>query len=123
MEFCARKGNLLTIDGYDLGGTDYFGRGYSDAPADVEYGARLYVTQILLVLASSRLGGWERFHLAGYSLGGGLAVAFARHFPHRVESLTLIAGAGLIRPHHVDWKGWVLYQSGLLPEALVKWIV
>lgn len=81
------------------------------------------MTQILLVLASSQLGGWERFHLVGYSLGGCLAVAFARHFPHLVESLTLIAGAGLIRPRHVDWKGWLLYQSGLLPEALVKWIV
>ncbi|KAK8873694.1 hypothetical protein PGQ11_004208 [Apiospora arundinis] len=109
--------------GYRVMLFDYFGRGYSDAPADVEYGARLYVTQILLVLASSQLGGWERFHLVGYSLGGCLAVVFARHFPHLVESLTLIAGAGLIRPRHVGWKGWLLYQSGLLPEALVKWIV
>ncbi|KAK8048596.1 hypothetical protein PG994_010326 [Apiospora phragmitis] len=108
--------------GYRVMLFDYFGRGYSDAPADVEYGARLYVTQILLVLASSRLD-WDRFHLVGYSLGGCLAVAFARYFSRRVVSLTLIAGAGLIRPHHVDWKGWLLYQSGLLPEALVKWIV
>ena len=111
------------MEEYELDGIDYFGRGYSDTPADVEYGARLYVTQMLLVLASSRLGGWERFHLVGYSLGGCLAVAFTRNFPHQVESLTLIAGAGLIRRHHVDWKGWLLYQSGLLPEALVKWIV
>ena len=102
--------------------TDYFGRGYSDAPADVEYGSPLYVTQILLVLASSRLD-WDRFHLVGYSLGGCLAVAFARYFPRRAASLTLVAGAGLIRPHHVDRKGWLLYQSGLLPEAMVKWIV
>ncbi|KAK8090056.1 hypothetical protein PG997_005017 [Apiospora hydei] len=101
---------------------DYFGRGYSDAPADVDYGARLYMTQILLMLASSQLN-WDSFHLVGYSLGGCLAVAFTRYLPRRVVSLTLIAGAGLIRPHHVDWKGWLLYQSGLLPEALVKWIV
>ncbi|KAK8140481.1 hypothetical protein PG984_000547 [Apiospora sp. TS-2023a] len=103
-------------------GTDYFGRGYSDTPADVEYGSRLYVAQILLVLASSPLG-WDRFHLVGYSLGGCLAVAFARYLPRRVASLSLVAGAGLIRPHHVDWKGWLLYQSGLLPETLVKWIL
>ncbi|KAK8114029.1 alpha/beta hydrolase fold domain-containing protein [Apiospora kogelbergensis] len=109
--------------GYRVMLFDYFGRGYSDAPVDVEYGARLYATQMLLVLASSQPGGWERFHLVGYSLGGCLAVAFARHFPHLIESLTLIAGAGLIRPHHVDWKGWLLYQSGLLPEALVKYFV
>ncbi|KAK7952423.1 uncharacterized protein PG986_008151 [Apiospora aurea] len=108
--------------GYRVMLFDYFGRGYSDAPADVDYGARLYVTQILLVLASSQLN-WDRFHLVGYSLGGCLAVAFTRYLPRRVVSLTLIAGAGLIRPHHVDWKGWLLYQLGLLPEALVKWIV
>ncbi|KAK8042067.1 hypothetical protein PG993_006590 [Apiospora rasikravindrae] len=108
--------------GYRVMLFDYFGRGYSDAPANIEYGARLYVTQILLVLASSPRN-WDRFHLVGYSLGGCLAVAFARYFARRVVSLTLVAGAGLIRPHHVDWKGWLLYQSGLLPEGLVKWIV
>ncbi|KAK8032806.1 hypothetical protein PG991_002204 [Apiospora marii] len=108
--------------GYRVMLFDYFGRGYSDAPADVKYGSPLYVAQILLVLASSRVA-WDRFHLVGYSLGGCLAVAFARYCPRRVASLTLVAAAGLIRPHHVDWKGWLLYQLGLLPEALVKWIV
>ncbi|MGH7040110.1 MAG: acetoin dehydrogenase dihydrolipoyllysine-residue acetyltransferase subunit [Stellaceae bacterium] len=39
--------------------------------------------------------GIERLHLAGHSLGGGIAAAFAARQPERVESLTLIAPAGL----------------------------
>ncbi|KAI2615773.1 alpha/beta-hydrolase [Hypomontagnella submonticulosa] len=101
---------------------DLFGRGYSDAPNDLDYDARLYVTQILLVLASSKLP-WSAFHLVGYSLGGGLCVAFARYFPHLVSSLILIAGGGLIRPYHVGWQSRLLYSSGLLPESIVRVLV
>lgn len=59
----------------------------------------------------------------GYSLGGCLAVSFARYFPLRVQSLICIAGGGLIRPYHVGWQSRLLYSSGLLPEGLVRWLV
>ncbi|OTB18515.1 hypothetical protein K445DRAFT_315347 [Daldinia sp. EC12] len=101
---------------------DLFGRGYSDAPSDLVYDARLYVTQFLLVLASSKLS-WTNFNLVGYSLGGGLCVLFARYFPHQVNSLTLVASCGLIRQHHVGWKSRLLYSSGMLPEFLVRVLV
>ncbi|KAK3938450.1 alpha/beta-hydrolase [Diplogelasinospora grovesii] len=99
---------------------DLFGRGWSDSPEGAAFDSRLYVSQILLVLASSPLPwtGHESFHLLGYSLGGGLAVSFARYFPHLIRSLTLVAPAGLVRRNHVDWKGEVLYSRGLLPEWL-----
>ncbi|KAI1469907.1 alpha/beta-hydrolase [Daldinia caldariorum] len=101
---------------------DLFGRGYSDAPSDLVYDARLYVTQFLLVLASSKLS-WTNFNLVGYSLGGGLCVLFSRYFPHQINSLILVASCGLIRPYHVGWKSWLLYSSGLLPDFLVKVLV
>ncbi|KAI1333222.1 alpha/beta-hydrolase [Xylariaceae sp. FL0255] len=104
---------------------DLFGRGYSDAPSDLTYDARLYTTQILLVLASSNLA-WttgEGFHLLGYSLGGGITVAFARYFPHLLRSLSLIAPSGLIRKRHVGWRSSLYYNSGLLPEFLVRYLV
>lgn len=104
---------------------DLFGRGYSDAPRDLTYDARLYISQILLVLASSRIP-WSTaagFHLVGYSLGGGLSVALTRYFPHLVRSLSLIAPCGLIRRHHVGWRSWLYYDSGLLPESIVKYLV
>ncbi len=37
----------------------------------------------------------ERAHLAGHSVGGGLALAFAMDHPERVTGLTLLAPAGL----------------------------
>ena len=37
----------------------------------------------------------QRAHLVGNSLGGGVAIEFARYFPQRVESLALVAPVGL----------------------------
>ena len=105
---------------------DLFGRGYSDGVGDLPYDARLYVSQILLVLASSPLAwtGGDAFHLVGYSLGGGLAVEFARWFGGLVRSLVLVAGGGLIRKdRHVGWRSRVLYSRGWLPEGWLERLV
>lgn len=59
---------------------DLFGRGWSGGPRDLPYDGRLYTSQILMALASSEdRAGWfgEGFVVAGYSLGGGLAMDFA----------------------------------------------
>ncbi|KAK7755283.1 hypothetical protein SLS62_002788 [Diatrype stigma] len=106
---------------------DLFGRGYSDAPGDLEYDTRLYVTQILLVLASSRLcwTGADGFHLVGYSLGGGIAANFAAAFPHMVATLVLLAPAGVIRPENFGRASRLVFTTGLVPERLLarltKW--
>ncbi|KAK1758641.1 hypothetical protein QBC47DRAFT_358472 [Echria macrotheca] len=104
---------------------DFFGRGLSDAPVDLPYDIRLYTSQILLVLSSSALPwtGSDGFHLVGYSLGGGVAVSFARYFPHMVRSLVLVAGGGLIRHEHVSWQSKVLYSTGLFPEWVLERLV
>lgn len=100
---------------------DLFGRGYSDAPGDVEYDTRLFVTQILLVLASSRLAwtGEGGLSVVGYSLGGGIAANFAAAFPHLVETLVLLAPAGLIRPANFGLASRLVFVSGLVPERLL----
>ncbi|KAK5635825.1 hypothetical protein RRF57_011538 [Xylaria bambusicola] len=116
-------GHEMVRRGYRVILFDLFGRGYSDAPSDQTYDARLYTTQILLVLASSHIP-CSQFHLIGYSLGGGLSVAFTRYFPHLLRSLVLIAPCGLIRgDKHVGWRSWLYYDSGILPEILVKYLV
>ncbi|KAI0855818.1 alpha/beta-hydrolase [Xylaria cubensis] len=111
--------------GYRVMMFDLFGRGYSDAPHGTTYDERLYMSQILLVLASSTTSWMEKpgFHLVGYSLGGALSVVFARYFPHHVQSLSLITPGGLVRKHHIGWWSWLYYDSGLLPEFLVKFLV
>ena len=122
----------LRAGGPGGGAPDLFGRGYSDAPTGVDYDARLYVAQMLLVLASSpSRAPWcapDGFRLVGYSLGGGLCVAFARHLPHLVRSLGLVAPCGLIRRGaHVGWRSRLLYDSfvarRLLPGPLVRYLV
>jgi pimeloyl-ACP methyl ester carboxylesterase len=107
---------------------DYFGRGYSDAPdpETVPYDEGLYTAMILMVLASSELSwtGDEAFHLVGYSLGGGLAAAFAKRWPRMVRSLALLCSGGLIRRAvHVGFQSRLLYSKGWLPEWLVHYLI
>ncbi|KAI1382133.1 alpha/beta-hydrolase [Hypoxylon crocopeplum] len=103
---------------------DLFGRGFSDAPADVPYDTRLFVTQILLVLASSPLSwtGDNGLSVIGYSLGGGIAANFAASFPRMVESLILLAPAGLIRPENFGRMSRLIFTSGIIPERLLTWL-
>ncbi|CAM1505635.1 Fc.00g112720.m01.CDS01 [Cosmosporella sp. VM-42] len=100
---------------------DLFGRGFSDNPSDLPQDARLYTTQILLVLASSPLAwtGTNALRLVGYSLGGGIAIHVANAFPHLVSSLVLLAPAGLIRPESFGRVSQFLFKSGLVPERLL----
>ncbi|KAI1764786.1 alpha/beta-hydrolase [Hypoxylon sp. FL1150] len=103
---------------------DLFGRGYSDAPGDVPYDTRLFVTQILLVLASSSLPwtGDNGLNVIGYSLGGGIAVNFAATFPTMVETLILLAPAGLIRPENFGRVSRLIFTSGIIPERVLAWL-
>lgn len=101
---------------------DLWGRGYSDM-VDLPLDSRLYATEILLAITSSRLpwtpGG---FSLVGYSLGGGIAADFASCFPEMVKAVVLLAPAGLIRPRHFSWSSRVVY-TGVIPERVLEWLV
>lgn len=59
----------------------------------------------------------------GYSLGGGIAMSFAAHFPHLISSIVLLAPSGLVRNlpadyqtvlAHADWqflpRSWLVAQ-------------
>ncbi|KAF9888056.1 hypothetical protein FE257_009321 [Aspergillus nanangensis] len=126
---CISLGNLaeqLVEQGYRVILFDLYGRGYSDAPRHVHYDSRLYSSQIMFVLQSSPLNWMDddaRFHLIGYSLGGGLAVSFARTFPDRLRSLTLITPTGLVRSEYIGWQGKLLYKSNWLPASWIRYLV
>ncbi|KAM0196622.1 hypothetical protein ACHAPA_001507 [Fusarium lateritium] len=111
----------LVKRGYRVMLFDLFGRGFSDGVADIPHDARLYVSQMLLVLASSPLAwtGTNGFRLVGYSLGGGIAIHFANAFPHLVRDLVLLAPAGLIRAASFGRASRFLFVSGLVPERLL----
>jgi pimeloyl-ACP methyl ester carboxylesterase len=82
----------LAEQGFRICTYDLFGRGFSDSPG-VHYNEGLYVTQLYFVVSKLK---WERCHLVGLSLGGGIAASFASQFPELIETLSLIAPAGLL---------------------------
>lgn len=113
--------NALVERGYRVMLFDLFGRGFSDGVADLPHDARLYVTQMLLALASSPLPwtGNQALRVIGYSLGGGIAVHFANAFPHLVKDLVLLAPAGLIRAESFGRVSMFLFKSGFIPERIL----
>ncbi|KAJ6091777.1 hypothetical protein N7467_003746 [Penicillium canescens] len=121
---CIALGDMakeLVRKGYRVMIYDLFGRGYSDAPNDLVFDARLYTTQILLVLCSSPLSwtGTSAFHIIGFSLGGSIAVAFAAYHATMLRSITLVCPGGLIRTSHMRPLDRVLYSSAMIiPEWL-----
>jgi pimeloyl-ACP methyl ester carboxylesterase len=100
---------------------DLFGRGFTDGVGDLPMDPRLFVTQVLLVLASSHLSwaGDDGFSIIGYSLGGGIAVNFAAAFPHMVKSLILLAPAGMIRPENFGRLSRLIFTAGVIPEGVL----
>ncbi|KAL3466505.1 Alpha/Beta hydrolase protein [Aspergillus heterothallicus] len=104
---------------------DLFGRGYSDCPPDLPQDDRLFSSQIFMALSSSPVSwtgaGSGKFCLVGYSLGGGIAAAFASFFPQLLSALILLAPAGLIRDSHISFSTRLLYTGGL-PDRLLKFL-
>lgn len=131
----SRLATRLAARGHRVMLFDYFGRGWSDAPdpGDVDHDERLYLSQILFVLASSPVswlgdahaaeGGQGGFHVIGYSFGGGLAMSLASHVPRTVRSVTLVAPGGLMRRGGASWRTRVLYSRGILPERVLQYFV
>lgn len=103
---------------------DLFGRGFTDGVGDLPHDERLYVSQMLLCLASSQLAwtGSNAIRVVGYSLGGGIAAHFADTFPHLVSSLVLLAPAGLIRAERFGRITRFVFSSGAIPEAILHQI-
>lgn len=68
-------------------------------------------TEIAGVLREADARGWDSFHLAGYSGGGSVALAFAAKYPERLLSLALLeppwAGSWDWSPAHAElWKAF-----------------
>lgn len=103
---------------------DSLGHGLSDKPADPAlYAQDQRAGDIVAVLDAV---GAEKAHLVGYSMGGWMAVGVAKHYPHRLASLTIggwdLAGgvpkgpAGPIR-FDIFWG----FSQQVAP-ALVGWV-
>lgn len=78
--------------GYRVLMYDLYGRGLSDAPAGRQ--DRAFFLRQLSDLCTY-YGLTEEITIAGYSMGGGIATAFATEFPHSVKQVILVATSGV----------------------------
>ena len=74
---------------------DMVGFGFTERPADVEYGLRTWVDQLVAFLDALDL---DRVSLVGNSFGGALALRVAVEHPERVDRLALVGSVGISFP-------------------------
>jgi len=82
----------LGQQGYRVLMYDLYGRGLSDAPKGRQDRA-FFLRQLSDLCAYHRLS--EDITVAGYSMGGSIATAFAAEFPHSVKRVILVASSGV----------------------------
>lgn len=92
---------------------DLYGRGFSDRP-DLKYDENLFTSQLEDFVKEMKL---DKFHLAGVSMGGAIAVHFANRHPEMIEKLILIDPAGM--PMNVGLLG-KLTRLPLLGEYMIN---
>jgi len=74
---------------------DIVGFGYTERPANIEYGLDEWVDHLVAFLDALEL---ERVSLIGNSFGGALTLALATRHPERVNRIVLMGSAGLSFP-------------------------
>ena len=80
--------------GHTVIAPDLLGHGESDGPTTVDYSLGGHAGTLRDLLDEL---GHRRVTVVGHSLGGGIAMAFAYHYPERIERLALISSGGLGR--------------------------
>ncbi|KAI9688976.1 MAG: hypothetical protein M1822_000713 [Bathelium mastoideum] len=103
---------------------DLWGRGYSDSPLDMAHDARLYSLQIFFAAASSQLP-WidassDGFSIIAFSSGGGTTMRFLVDFHFLVNSVILLAPAGLLPNLPEGYNSRVFRYSQIVPFTILK---
>ena len=91
---------------------DLFGWGYSERLQANEYSFERYAKQIVGFMDALQI---DRASLVGQSMGGGISVYVAAHFPERVDRLILVDPAVIPYPMTATGK---VYQLPLVGEFL-----
>ena len=103
--------------GYRFVSFDLLGFGESPKPLDIDYSADEHALVIENTLQD--LGVDDQFLLAGYSLGGDIALRYASTYPHRLRRLFLLDAPFYLPAELVDTKG---YSLKMAYEAGSKWV-
>eukprot|EP01117_Protostelium_nocturnum_P017244 TRINITY_DN6996_c0_g1_i1.p1 TRINITY_DN6996_c0_g1~~TRINITY_DN6996_c0_g1_i1.p1 ORF type:complete len:359 (+),score=95.22 TRINITY_DN6996_c0_g1_i1:106-1182(+) len=108
----------LVERGYRVCLFDLWGRGWSDSP-HIPHDEGLFLNGITMIMSQLN---WHNATVLGYSLGGGIAVSFAHHFPQLVNRLILVAPAGLL-PKKSMGVFARLAIDGHFPEAILTMVM
>jgi len=102
---------------------DLFGRGYSDRP-DAAYDLPFFAKQLDDLLTALNIA--EPVNVAGLSMGGPIATAFANRHPERVRSLILIdplvlpPDNAIAKIIEIPWLGEYLMTTAVVPFVLLQ---
>jgi pimeloyl-ACP methyl ester carboxylesterase len=91
---------------------DLWGWGYSERLNSTDYSFPLYTQQILQFMDALNI---RKASLVGQSMGGGIAVYLAAHYPERVDKLILVDPAAI--PYPTTTIG-LIYQQPFIGEFL-----
>lgn len=99
---------------------DLWGHGLSSTPL-VPHVPGLFHAQVLRVLAALK---WNSAHLIGFSFGGSTVASFSALHPEMVESVTLLAPAGLLRlkDFTAEQQAFIRGGEGVDEDAARKWM-
>lgn len=100
---------------YRVYAVDLPGFGESDKPTDARYRIS---DQVVRVEAIAKQLGLTRFHLAGNSMGGWIAAAYAVAHPEQVQSLWLLAPAGVMSAEPSEMAK--LIAAGMPPPLFAR---
>jgi pimeloyl-ACP methyl ester carboxylesterase len=106
----------LTVAGNHVVIYDLWGHGLSSTPLETHTPA-LFHAQLLELFAHL---GWRKAHLLGFSIGGAIAVTFTASHPKIVESLVIVAGAGVWRKSERGWWDALILDGGWGLEGLSR---
>jgi pimeloyl-ACP methyl ester carboxylesterase len=95
---------------------DFYGRGHSSAPS-VTYDATLFVEQLREVLTLLNI---RKVSIVALSFSGAIAAAFTHRYPALVESISLMAPAGV--PFQLPLVGQLLNFEPLGRFLLQSWL-
>jgi len=95
---------------------DFYGMGFTDSPEGVNYDVELLRDQTWELLEELGLGS-RSLRLIGFSQGGAVASAFAKHYANRISSLFLIAPVG-ISPYTFFWQRPIRICGGWMADIV-----
>jgi EmrB/QacA subfamily drug resistance transporter len=101
--------------GHTVIAPDLLGHGESDGPREVDYSLGGHAGMLRDLLDAL---GHDEVTLVGHSLGGGIAMTFAYHYPERVSRLALISSGGLGRDVSAVLRATTLPGAGALMRTL-----